>query len=79
MTERAITKRVSALGDELGIRGLSAHDCRHYWATQAARSGTPVKNLQEAGGWNSPAFQELRAAHLRKDVSGTACAECAAA
>ncbi|TXH47302.1 MAG: radical SAM/SPASM domain-containing protein [Desulfurellales bacterium] len=31
------------------------------------------------GGWNSPAFQELRAAHLRKDVSGTACAECAAA
>jgi hypothetical protein len=30
-------------------------------------------------GWNSPAFRELRAAHLRKDVTGTGCAECIAA
>lgn len=29
-------------------------------------------------GWNSVAFQTLRAAHLAKDVSKTACAECAA-
>jgi hypothetical protein len=29
-------------------------------------------------GWNSQAFQKLRAAHLREDVSGTACADCAA-
>lgn len=28
--------------------------------------------------WNSKAFQDLRAAHLRKDVSDTACAGCAA-
>lgn len=32
MTERAITARVRALGEELDIDGLSAHDCRHYWA-----------------------------------------------
>lgn len=29
-------------------------------------------------GWNSQAFQKLRAAHLARDVSKTACAECAA-
>jgi len=53
MSERAITKRVRALGAELGIEKLSAHDCRHYWATHAARSGTDPFALQEAGGWNS--------------------------
>ena len=54
MTTRAITARVRALGKKLGIHGLSAHDCRHYWATQAARSGTPIDRLQDAGGWASP-------------------------
>ena len=29
--------------------------------------------------WNSPKFQELRAAHLRKDISGTACEKCLSA
>lgn len=29
-------------------------------------------------GWNSRAYQELREAHLNKDVSNTACSECAA-
>lgn len=54
MTMRAITARVRVLEERLGIRGLSAHDCRHYWATQAARSGTPIDRLQVAGGWASP-------------------------
>jgi integrase len=53
MTERAITKRVRYLGDQIGVERLSAHDCRHYWATHAARSGTDPFALQEAGGWNS--------------------------
>jgi integrase len=56
MTERAITKRVRVLGRRIGIRKLSAHDCRHYWATHAARSGTDPFALQEAGGWNSLAM-----------------------
>jgi organic radical activating enzyme len=30
-------------------------------------------------GWNSEPFQELRAAHLKKDVCGTACEKCIAA
>ncbi len=56
MTERAITRRVRLLGEAIGIQGLSAHDCRHYWATHAAQSGTDAFTLQEAGGWNSLAM-----------------------
>jgi integrase len=56
MSERGINKRVGRLGRQIGINGLSPHDLRHYWATRAARNGTPLKNLQEAGGWNSPAM-----------------------
>jgi integrase len=40
----------------LGITGLSAHDCRHYWATQAARRGVDPFALQQAGGWASLAM-----------------------
>ncbi len=54
MSDRAITKRVNYLGQQLlEIDTLSAHDCRHYWATAAAREGTDPFRLQEAGGWNS--------------------------
>jgi len=56
MSERAITGRVCLLGERLGISGLSAHDCRHYWATSAARHGTDPFTLQEAGGWSSLAM-----------------------
>ncbi len=56
MGERAITKRVSALGEAFGLSALSAHDCRHAWATRAARNGTDPFALQEAGGWNSLAM-----------------------
>lgn len=56
ISERAINKRVELLGGKVGIENLSPHDLRHYWATNAARNGTSVKNLQEAGGWNSPAM-----------------------
>ncbi|HNT23302.1 MAG TPA: tyrosine-type recombinase/integrase [Anaerolineales bacterium] len=56
MSERAITKRVCHLGRAVGVEGLSAHDCRHYWATQAARNGTPIDRLMDAGGWSSPAM-----------------------
>ncbi len=56
MTERAITQRVKDLGAAIGLSGLSAHDCRHYWATSAARHGTDPFVLQEAGGWSSLAM-----------------------
>lgn len=56
MSERAITGRVGYLAERLGLDGLSAHDCRHFWATSAARNGTDPLALQEAGGWTSLAM-----------------------
>ncbi|KAF0108211.1 MAG: integrase [Chloroflexi bacterium] len=56
MTERAITRRVCFLGEKIGVYSLSAHDCRHFWATSAARHGTDPFVLQEAGGWSSLAM-----------------------
>lgn len=56
MSERAITKRVEYLGQQVGAKGLSAHDGRHSWATRAARNKTDAFALQEAGGWNSLAM-----------------------
>jgi integrase len=56
MSEQAITERVRILGEQIGVPGLSAHDCRHFWATHAARNRTPLDRLQDAGGWNSPAM-----------------------
>lgn len=54
--ERALTKRVELLGRHAGIEGLSAHDCRHYWATFEARNQTPIERLKQAGGWSSVAM-----------------------
>jgi integrase len=56
ISERGITHRVKHLGELIGIAHLSAHDCRHYWATSAARNGTDPFVLQEAGGWSSLAM-----------------------
>lgn len=56
ISERNISERVRYLAGLVGIDGLSAHDLRHAWATQAARNGTPVDRLQDAGGWASPAM-----------------------
>ena len=56
MSARAISKRVSLLGLDHGAPGLSPHDCRHYWATSAAKGGTGVFSLRDAGGWSSVAM-----------------------
>ena len=56
MSTRAITDRVRVLGEAIGLEGLSAHDCRHYWATSAVKGGTDIRSLQDAGGWSSPAM-----------------------
>ena len=48
--------RVGELGHLVGVENLSPHDCRHYWATLAAASGTDPFALQEAGGWASLAM-----------------------
>lgn len=56
MGERSVNDRVRVLGERIGVQGLSPHDLRHYWATDAARNGTPIDRLQDAGGWSSPAM-----------------------
>jgi len=56
MSTRAINGRVGVLGNAIGIDRLSPHDCRHYWATRAARNKTDLFALQDAGGWNSLAM-----------------------
>lgn len=38
-----------------------------------------LKEVDFMTGWNSEEFKKLRAAHLKKDVRGTACESCAAA
>lgn len=53
MSPRAIHKRVKRLGKRIGVPTLSPHDCRHTWATRAARGKTNPFVLQEAGGWTS--------------------------
>ena len=53
MAEHAITVRVKVLGKAIGVDGLSAHDCRHYWATSAVKGKTDPFALLQAGGWSS--------------------------
>jgi len=52
----SLNERVTQLGIAIGLAGLSPHDCRHFYATDAIRNGTDIKSLQDAGGWNSPAM-----------------------
>jgi integrase len=55
MNEISLTQRVGKLGGLIGLDNLSAHDCRHYWATKWA-GRVDVFRLQEAGGWKSLAM-----------------------
>lgn len=54
LSTRAINERVQYLGSLVGLEGLSPHDLRHYWTSDAARNKTDLATLQQAGGWNSP-------------------------
>lgn len=53
---RQLNRLVAAAGQQIGLTPLSPHDCRHAWATRATQAGTPLKALQDAGGWSSPAM-----------------------
>lgn len=56
MSIRAIQKRVKALGEAIGIDGLSPHDLRHYGADRLAEKGKSTKEIMDWGGWTSPAM-----------------------
>lgn len=55
-SDRDIRRIVARLGQAVGLERLSPHDLRHLWATLATRNGTALRDLQEAGGWSSPAM-----------------------
>lgn len=63
---RALTKRVELLGRRAGLKGLSAHDGRHFWATFEANNNTPINRLMDAGGWSSPTMplRYIESAHI---------------
>jgi integrase len=56
ISTRLVEYLLKDLGDQLGIDHLSPHDCRHYWATYHASHQRNLAQLQQAGGWNSPAM-----------------------
>jgi len=51
MSRVNISQRVRTLGERIGVHGLSAHDCRHFWATKAGRMTRDAFALRDAGGW----------------------------
>lgn len=78
MTTRGVRRIVVQLGAAVGIDGLSPHDCRHFWATDAAANRTDAFALQEAGGWASLAMPRryVKTAEIANDgVRLTATAE----
>jgi len=78
--------RLGALRDPLPCwsvftEGHITHDCKmSACCFDAAGKWTmaDLKHVDFMTGWNSEGFQKLRAAHLSKDVSGTACESCVA-
>lgn len=56
---RLVHRLGKRLAQEKGLSALaklSAHDCRHYCATDMARKGYDVKHLMQWFGWSSPAM-----------------------
>ena len=62
LSTRAINKRVTVLGGEIGIDHLSPHDLRHHWAFDALLNHTPLNVVQADGGWETE-YMPLRYAH----------------
>jgi integrase len=48
---------------EAGLQGVTFHSMRHSWASWHAQGGTPLKVLQEMGGW-ATLDMPMRYAHL---------------
>lgn len=51
------------IAKEAGLPGVTFHSMRHSWASWQVQSGTPLKMLQELGGWASLQMP-MRYAHV---------------
>lgn len=56
ISERNLSGRVRILGERIGVKGLSAHDCRHSWIPRANAAGSDIFAIRDAGGWASLAM-----------------------
>jgi len=54
ISARTVSRIVTAHGARHGLKGLSAHDCRHSWATRARDAETPLMDIMSGGGWKTP-------------------------
>lgn len=52
--------------EKAGLKGFRFHDLRHTWASYHAINGTPLRTLQELGGWSDQTIV-LRYAHLNPE------------
>ena len=67
-----ISERVAWLGKRIGLAKLSAHDCRHFCATQMAKKGYSVDELMAWFGWTSAqtAVRYIAAVDVQKRYKG---------
>ncbi|MCB9007258.1 MAG: site-specific integrase [Ardenticatenaceae bacterium] len=67
-----ISERVAWLGKKIGLARLSAHDCRHFCATQMAQMGYGVDELMAWFGWTSAqtAVRYIAAVDVQKRYKG---------
>ena len=65
---RAYTKAWQKALKRAGIENFRWHDLRHTWASWLAQKGVPLSDIQEMGGWETPAmvrrYAHLSPAHL---------------
>jgi integrase len=54
ISSRTVSRIVNQHGKRHGVKGLSAHDCRHSWATRARDAETPLMDIMSGGGWKTP-------------------------
>jgi integrase len=72
MNRIRISERVAWLGKQIGLPKLSAHDCRHFCATQMAQMGYGVDELMAWFGWTSAqtAVRYIAAVEVQKRYKG---------
>ena len=72
MNRVRLSERVAWLGKQVGFSKLSAHDCRHFCATQMAQMGYGVDELMAWFGWTSAqtAVRYIASVEVQKRYKG---------
>ncbi|WP_420644487.1 tyrosine-type recombinase/integrase [Candidatus Leptofilum sp.] len=72
MNRVRLSERVAWLGKQIGLPKLSAHDCRHFCATEMAKMGYGVDELMAWFGWTSAqtAVRYIASVEVQKRYKG---------